>query len=58
MKKVFLHAIHENFEVQASIQAGTSTENDTLFDNEEINPIGMSNTRLIQIHQYIDLETH
>ena len=29
----FLHTIHENFEVEASIQAGRSIENDTLFDN-------------------------
>ena len=43
----FLNAVHENCEVEASTQAGTSIENDTLFDDEENNPIGMYETQLI-----------
>ena len=37
-KEEFLHVVHENFEVEA----GRSTKNDTLFDNEGKNPAGMS----------------
>ena len=37
----FLHAVHENFEVEASTKAGMSIKNDTLFDDEESNPIGI-----------------
>lgn len=43
----FLHVVHENFEVEASTEAGRSIKNDTLFDDEERNPIGMSETQLI-----------
>ena len=43
----FLHLVHENYEVEASTQAETSIENDTLFDDEESNPIGMSGTQFI-----------
>jgi hypothetical protein len=52
----FLHAVHENFEVEASTEAGRSIKNDTLFDNEESNPIGMSNSTHIQTRYYLELE--
>ena len=45
--EIFLHVVHENFEVKASTNAVRSTENATLFDDQENNPIGMSKTRLI-----------
>ena len=52
-EEVFLHTIYENFKVKTSIQAGRLTKNDTLFDNEENNPISMLKTR--SIYKFINI---